>query len=179
MGKASERKALWKFSLLILPLAILLIIALPTNRLAHDVEGKFLLITMLFAILIIKSESDKRKIPSLTSFLNHVQSAMLAIIGMFLIFGFTFLLDYWLVGLLGRNNSYSALGYGLLTAITCFLLIRRNPGSVQYVPYILCFPLLVVALAGDFHPLFIPGIILTAIAAALGYYWGKKNIHQH
>lgn len=179
MAQPSERKAIWKFSLLILPVVILLIIALPTKRLAHDVEGKFLLITLIFTLLIIKSEREKRKMPSLTLFLNHVQSALLAIIGMFLIFGFTFLLDYWLVGLLGRNNSYSALGFGLLTASANFLLIRRNPGSVQYVPYILCLPMLVAALAGDFHPLFIPGIVLTIFTSFLGYHWGKKRIIRH
>lgn len=175
MGKASERKAAWQLSFFILPVVVLIIFALPTRGIEHEIEGKIILLALIFIGFIVKSELDKRKSPSLTSFFNHVQSIMLAIMCMIVFFGLIFLFDYLFGKWFGEENIYGYLAYGLLTALACYLIIRRNPASVRYVPYIIYFPIMLSALVEDFDARLIPGIILTTIASALAYYTGKKK----
>ena len=161
MGKASELKAAWQLSFFVLTIFILIVIALPTRGMAHDVEWKIFLLSLVFLAIIFRSERDKRKSPSLTSFFNHVQSTLLAVICMIVFFGLVFLFGY--------------LAFGLLSAVTCFLIIWRNPGSVRYVPYIINFPMVLSTLVGDFDPMYLPGWILTAVTSAFGYYLGTKK----
>jgi hypothetical protein len=179
MGKASELKALWQLSFFLLPILILGIMALPTRKMTHDVELKFITISAVFIAVIIKSEIDKRRSPALTLFFNHVQSIMLAIMFMIILFGLGFLFDYEFEKWTGLNSKYGFLAVGVLYAIVSFLIIWRNPPGVQYVPWILIFPYLVATLVGDFGPMFLALWAMVAITSALGYYLGRKRAEKH
>lgn len=179
MGKASDLKVYWQLSFYILPLLILGIIALPTRGMAHDAELKFFLISIVFIAFIIKSEIDKRRFPSLTLFFNHVQSIMLSIMFMIILAGLAFLFDYQFAKWFGNNNIYSPVTMGFLYACVTFLIIRRNPLSARYVPWILIFPFLVSTLVGDFNKAYLALWLLVAISSALGYYAGMKRTEKH
>lgn len=176
--KPSELKAAWQLSFFIFVILILGIFLLPTRGMAHDVELKIFLLSMVFLGVILKSESDKRKHPSLKIFFNHVQSTMVSIVLMIVLIGLLFWFDSQFIDWLGRNNSYGYIPYGVLTAVASCLIIRKNFDSVRYVPYILSFPTLVSSLVGDFDPMYLIGWILTAIASAWGYYGSLKKAQK-
>lgn len=178
MGKASELKVLWQFSFFVLPLLILGVMVLPLKGMAHDVEVKFFLISVIFIAVIIKSEIDKRRFPSLALFFNHVQSIMLAIMFMIILVGLLFLLGYLFEEWFGKNNSYYPITIVFLYTVVSFLIIWRNPPGVQYVPWILIFPFLVSTLVGDYNPMYLAIWIMVAIASALGYYVGTKRTEK-
>lgn len=178
MGKASELKAYWQLSFYILPVIILGIMALPTKGMAHDIELKFVLISVVFILVIIKSEIDKRRSPALTQFFNHVQSIMIAVMFMIILFGLVFLLGYQFEEWFGKKNSYYPVTIAILYGVVSFLIIRRNPLSVRYAPWILIFPFLVAALVGDFDLLSLGLLIIVAVASALGYYAGRKKAEK-
>lgn len=179
MGKASDLKAKWHFSFFILPILILGIMALPTRGIGHDIEMKFLLISVVFIAYIIKSEIDKRRFPSLTLYFDHVQSIMLAIMFMIILLGLLFLLGYKFEEWFGKNNIYYPFTLGFLYTAVSFLIVWRNPPSVKYVPWILVFPQFVATLVGDFDAMCLVVWILVAIASALGYYTGRKRLEKH
>lgn len=179
MGKASDLKAYWQLSFYILPILILGIMALPTRGMAHDIELKFVLISVVFILVIIKSEIDKRRSPALALFFNHVQSIMLAVMFMIILFGLVFLLGYQFEEWFGKKNSYYPVTIATLYGVVSFLIIRRNPLSVRYVPWILIFPFLFAALVGDFDLMSLGLLIVVAIASALGYYEGRKSKAKH
>lgn len=176
--KPSELKAAWQLSFFIFVILILAILFIPTSGMHHDVELKIFILSMVFLGVIYKSERDKRKHQSLKIFFNHVQSTMVSIVLMIVFTGLLFLFDSLFIDWLGRNNSYGNIPYGLLTAVACFLIIRKNPDSVRYVPYILSLPTLVSSLVGDFDPMYLIGWLLTAIASAIGYYGSLKKAQK-
>ena len=176
--KPSELKAAWQLSFLIIVILILAILFLPTRGMTHDVELKIFLLSMVFLGVIIKSIRDKRKHPSLKIFFNHVQSTMVSIVLMIVFFGLLFWFDSLFIDWLGRNNSYGYIPYGVLTVVACYLIIKKNPDSVMYVPFILTFPTLVSSLVGDFDPMYLIGWILTAIVSTMGYYGSLKKAQK-
>lgn len=178
MGKASNLKALWQFSFFILPFVIIGIMALPTMKMAHQVEMKFFFISLVFIAVIIKSEVDKRRYRSLTVFFNHVQSIMLAIMSMVILFGLLFLFDYQFEKWFGIDKIYGSLILGFLYVIVCFTIIFRNPQSVHYVPWILIFPFLVSTLFEGFSTEVVALWCVVAVAAGFGYYSGIKRSNK-
>jgi hypothetical protein len=174
----SELKAAWQLSFFIFVILILGILLLPTRGMPHDMELKIFLLLMIFLGVIFKSERDKRKHPSLKIFFNHVQSTILSIVLMIVFIGLLIWFDSLFIDWLGRNNSYGYIPYGMLTAVACYLIIRKNPDSVMYAPYIFRFPTLVSSLVGDFDPKYLIGWLLTAIVSTVGYYGSLKKAQK-
>jgi hypothetical protein len=87
----------------------------------------------------------------------------------------TFITDYWLIALIGYNNSYAYLLFGILSAFACYLIIRNGPQSIWYVPLIINAFFILSSLVGDFDPWYIPGWIITIISSVFGYRKGKAR----
>lgn len=107
---------------------------------------------------------------------TDLPSAVYAVICLVVFTFLAFILDAWFVKLVGHNNSYAYLAFGLLSATACFVIIRSNPRSIWYVPLIINALLVFSTLVGDFDKYYVPGWILTVLMSFAGYFKGKRDL---
>lgn len=146
-------------------------------RMPYEMEIKLAVILAGFlSIVIITGLIKNRYSEYAASVLNVLQYIMIALLCAIVFTGVMFWFDSWLIAKLGRNNSYSYLAFGFLSAVACFFTSWRNPKSIWYVPFIINAVVILGALFGDFDTMTIYGLALTAVTSLLGYYLGNKRI---
>jgi len=86
-----------------------------------------------------------------------------------------FYFDYWLQKRIGVN-SYAYLLFGILSAIACYFLIKKNPKSIWYVPITINAPILIPVFFGDFDKMSVYGLVLTIITSIIGFFKGLRKV---
>lgn len=156
-----------------------LVLAFVPWRIPHEMEIKLaMMLTGFLLIIIITGLIKNRYSEYAASVLNVLQYIMIALLCAIVFTGVLFWFDSWIIGKLGRNNSYAYLVFGFLSAVTCFFTSWRNPKSIWYVPFIINAIVILPAVFGDFDTMTIYGLVLTAATSLLGYYLGNKRIRS-
>jgi|GEM_PF-1759059 hypothetical protein len=178
MDKEAKAVIIWITVCVAFVILALVLLFVPWS-IPREMEVKFaLILTGMLSLIIITGLTKKKYSHEAASVLNVLQYIMIALLCAVVFTGFLFWFDYWLVGKLGRNNSYAYLGFGFLSSVACFFTSWRNPKSVWYVPFIINAVVILSALFGDFDSILIYGLVLTAATSTLGYYLGNKRIRS-
>ena len=124
-------------------------------------------------VLVVKNYRKKKSI-TISQTLTVIRNIAFSILGMIIFGAASVYFDYWLQSKIGVN-SYAYYLFGVFSGAASFLIIRRNPVSLWYVPIIINAPLL-VGIAADTDPAMIGGLIIALAAAVGGYFRGKRRI---
>jgi hypothetical protein len=137
-----------------------------------------IVLIFLFIVVVYKNKSYRKResaSSSSSSFLNGIQSFLLAVLCSIIFTAILFYFDYWLQKRIGVN-SYAYLLFGILSAIACYFLIKKNPLSIWYVPFTINAPILFPAFFGDFDTMSVYGLILTIITSITVFLKGRNRV---
>lgn len=132
-----------------------------------------LIVLSIVAIALIKRDR-KQKSLDIFPFLENMQSALYAFLGLIVFGALSVFFDYWLQAKIHKATSYSYYLFGLLSAVASYFIIMKNRDSIIYVPLIFNV-LLLVGLLTDTDLAMLGGMVLSIIGSFLGYLKGNKE----
>lgn len=132
-------------------------------------------------VYFVDSKTGERIInPKPNSFLYNTHSGILAFICFIFVTVIAFLID----DLTSSWDRASVIAYSsslILISIGCFIIIRINPKSIWYVPFICNATFILSAIVepsfwhGEMWMIICPGWVLSIISSILGYKIGMRN----
>jgi hypothetical protein len=177
MKKTRKLKVIWLSAILLYLIFVVFFFFSSLFKSLDEWQKLIIVILILLGILFKIGRDKKKQSAGIVPFLSTLQSVLISVLCLIAFTAFYFYFDYGVSEKIKGGGTLNYILLGLLSATASFFIIKANPKSVWYAPFIVNALLIVASFVSDFSAMCIFSWILTIITSWLGYRMGKKRIN--